>query len=308
MKRFLIVQLRQLGDILLTAPVAEALKDNVPNAHVTFLCHPMGRKVLARHPAIDEVIYYPDKYSWRFLKELRARRYEAVVDFMNNPRSALMTFLASADRKISWDSSRRFFYKEVYANPPGGMYIVEEKIHLLQRAGFEIASPAKYRPRLFPSHEDRQFADAFAQELGSSTWIGLAATHRRPPRKWPYYVELAKALHQQGVSCIWFWGPGEEQEVRELVTAAGAGSRLAPALTMLGMGAVMQKLALVVANSNGPSHVAVAVDVPSLQLHGPTAASSWCPPDHASLQAQSMDQISVAQVLEQVHALLAKIS
>jgi heptosyltransferase-2/heptosyltransferase-3 len=44
---------------------------------------------------------------------------------------------------------------------------------------------------------------------------------------------------------------------------------------------------LFLGNSNGPSHVAVAVDIPSLQLHGTTLAASWCPLSerHRALQA-----------------------
>ena len=48
-------------------------------------------------------------------------------------------------------------------------------------------------------------------------------------------------------------------------------------------------------NSNGPSHVAVAVDVPSLQLHGHTTAESWCPSTerHRALQSPEFGKVAM---------------
>ena len=77
LKNILVIQLRQLGDILLTTPVVRSLKEQYPEARVTFLCHPMGKMILDDNPYIDVVITYnPEQTFWeglRFLKELRAR-------------------------------------------------------------------------------------------------------------------------------------------------------------------------------------------------------------------------------------------
>ena len=59
-KNILIVQLRQLGDILLTTPVVDALKEQYPEAKISFLSHPMGKLVLNGNPNIDELLFYPN--------------------------------------------------------------------------------------------------------------------------------------------------------------------------------------------------------------------------------------------------------
>ena len=55
-KNILVVQLRQLGDILLTTPVISALRELYPNAKLSFLAHPMGKLVLSGNPSIDECL------------------------------------------------------------------------------------------------------------------------------------------------------------------------------------------------------------------------------------------------------------
>ena len=52
---------------------------------------------------------------------------------------------------------------------------------------------------------------------------------------------------------------------------------ICPKTSFRELAAVMANADLFIGSSNGPSHVAVAVDTPSLQLHGPTQARAWCP-------------------------------
>src|SRR5690606_12975626 len=89
--KILVIQLRQLGDILLTTPCLRALKQEFPKARITFLSHAMGRLILDDCPSLDEHFFYDDTWSkmreLRLARTLRARGFDLVFDFMNNPRS-----------------------------------------------------------------------------------------------------------------------------------------------------------------------------------------------------------------------------
>ena len=56
-KKILIIQLRQLGDVLLTTPCVQTIKKDSPDHHITFLSHAMGCHVLAENPYIDDHLY-----------------------------------------------------------------------------------------------------------------------------------------------------------------------------------------------------------------------------------------------------------
>ena len=60
-KTVLLIQLRQLGDILLTTPTFRAVKKKWPECRLLVLTHEMGRLVLNGNPYIDEHITYNEE-------------------------------------------------------------------------------------------------------------------------------------------------------------------------------------------------------------------------------------------------------
>ena len=139
----------------------------------------------------------------------------------------------------------------------------------------------------------------------------LSPTHRRYERRWPVenYARLAEYLIEKwGAMVVWAWGPGEQELVEQARLACRHPSILAPQTSFREMAALLANCDLFVGNSNGLSHVAVAVNIPSLQLHGPTMKASWSPLtlEHQALEA-SMDgtgpmieQLPVAVVIERL--------
>src|SRR5450432_2371453 len=57
--RILIIRPDHLGDLILTTPVLNALKEHAPDAHITMMVGPWSREIVARHPAIDAILTCP---------------------------------------------------------------------------------------------------------------------------------------------------------------------------------------------------------------------------------------------------------
>src|SRR5512142_3155983 len=82
-RRILLMQLKWMGDVLLTTPAIRAVRRAFPDAKIDFVTGVEGAAVLQGNPHLDEII------AWRrgFVGGLRAmsaiadRRYDAVVDF-----------------------------------------------------------------------------------------------------------------------------------------------------------------------------------------------------------------------------------
>jgi ADP-heptose:LPS heptosyltransferase len=75
-----------------------------------------------------------------------------------------------------------------------------------------------------------------------------------------------------------------------------------PKTTFRELAALIGESHLFIGNSNGPSHVAVAMDTPSIQLHGPTSAVSWCPMTerHRAVQGRDMASIALVEVQQKI--------
>jgi ADP-heptose:LPS heptosyltransferase len=287
-ERILVVQLRQLGDILLTTPCIKAIKRERPRARLTFLSHAMGRLILDHCPYLDEHFVYDTSWGWReewrLAQTLRERRFDLVFDFMSNPRSAFYAWRSAATERFSYNSARSFLYTATIPPARDPCYIVDEKFMLLKAAGFLRNGPGEKslvlpwfeghtQPfiRFFATHPDVQAAPLR---------VALSPTHRRKARCWPLerYAEIATRLVKEwGAAVLWLWGPGEEGVVDQAMRLTSVRTYKAPPTSFREMAALVGNLDLFLGNSNGPSHVAVANDVPSLQIHGPTEAASWCP-------------------------------
>lgn len=321
-ENILVIQLRQLGDILLTTPCLRAIKRERPKSKITFLSHGMGRLILNHNPFVDEHFFYGDDWSklqeWRLAQNLKMRRFDLVLDFMNNPRSAFYTWMTGARERIAFHSARRFVYTATVPRPKPGNYIVDDKFLLLKEAGFNPEdrklvlpwSEVNLAPLMKLSAEVASFKDAPLR-------IVISPTHRRLVRRWSLksYAQLSDWLQSNWqASVVWLWGPGEEAEIDEGLSYCTMPAVKAPKTTFAEMTALIGNCDLFIGNSNGPSHVAVAVGTPSLQLHGHTSAKAWCPmtPEHQALQAPGYGAEEMPDIngitLADVIAALEKIS
>lgn len=307
MNRILIVQLRQLGDIILTTPCAREIKKAYPGARVDFWAHRMGRMVLDGNPFIDECLYLDEKNSlreqWAFFRETRSRRYDMVIDFMNNPRSAIGTRLTGGTRRVAFDSARWWAYNERHPRVDQRMYIVREKFALMERAGIW----ARDESLILPWGRGDAHPARVMTEAGEGDWaafrdapfrVVLSPTHRREARRWPLdrYAAIADRLTREwGAAVGWLWGPGEESDVDQAMRLCQTRTWKILPTKFREMACLLANVDLFVGNSNGPSHVAVAAGITSLQIHGPTSAVSWCPMTerHRAVQGAMMEDVGV---------------
>lgn len=304
-QRILMVQLRQLGDILLTTPCIRELKAFYPDAEIDFLSHKMGKHILQDNPDLFQLLTYGEDdgiyAQLTLIRKLRQRKYDLVMDFMYNPRSALLSALSGAKKRLAFPSRRSFAYNEIVSQPSDSQYIVQEKFAYLRHVGASPQDESLVLP-WFQKHmgpylqaKDTFFADTKQMR------VVLSPTHRRKVRQWPVerYAKLADVLTRDwGAKVMWIWGPGEEEFVKQVQGLCQEESNLSPKTSLRELAALLANCDLFIGNSNGPSHIAVSTGIPSLQLHGPTIAQAWCPMTaiHGSIQKGSMGAISLGDV------------
>ena len=105
--KFLLIQLRRIGDVLMTTPAIRLLRKSYPDADLTFLTESPSDQVLNENTNLQEILLYrkPESIteSLRYYLNLRARNFDCVIDFYGNPRSALMTRFSGAPMRIGFD-------------------------------------------------------------------------------------------------------------------------------------------------------------------------------------------------------------
>lgn len=278
-ERLLLIQLRQLGDVLLTSALLEDLRAAFPASHIDFLTGIKPAELLRGNPFVSDVIRYerdhPLRTSWR----VRLRRYQWVIDVQSSPRSAPVVLFSGAHRRVGWGISgpwRLVFTDRVPREPSG--YAVLDRQRLLEQLDVPVAPR---RPRLYLEAAERARGEADVHSLGTPAGaprVGLVLSAGAPGLVWPVecYAELATRLAADGVAPVVVRTHGDEDAVaRCLALSAGALRADVPELRrFLGFVAALD---LLVSADTGPAHMAMALDVPSVTLYGPTHALHWNP-------------------------------
>ena len=298
--RILIVRLTALGDVIHGLPVACALRAAMPDAVLGWVVEGRAAELLASHPALDHVITVPRQwyFSPRAILGLRRRlrelEFDVAIDLQCLTKSAVAAWLSGAPRRIGKAGQdgrefSRWLHNELVA--AGGRHVVDHYLELLKPLGIEQPDVRFDLPERVA---DARTMDDFlhASGLFRRRFAVLNPGAGWPSKVWPAerYARVAahlKAAH--GLDSVAVWGPADERALAEAIVAASQGAAvLAPPTTVLELAALCRRAALFVGSDTGPMHLAVAVETPTISLHGPSIAE-WCGaygPDNVRLQAR----------------------
>lgn len=279
----LIIQLRRIGDVILTTPAVAAIKKRYPAASIDFLVEKPGAEILAGNPHIRKIHVY-DASHWAQaaaeIKRIRALRYDWVIDYMGNPRTALLSALSGAAIKAGpAHVFHRWSYNTLLRQSETACYAGLEKIKVLAPLGVP-SDNADFLPAIYLDSKPQPEARL----------IAFAPASRRATRRWPAasYARLGRLLRREyGCDILIFWGPGERELAEEIVRGIGPSAKITPETKTLGSAAsLMARCRLLITNCNGPKHIAVALGVPTVTIHGSSDPISWNPPHPNHLVAR----------------------
>ena len=118
-KKILVVKLRHLGDVLLTAPVFTALKQAMPEASIDAYLYKESIPMLEGHPAISQFIGYDrgwKKLSWfkkilkeaALLRQIRKNRYDLVINLTEGDRGVIAAKVSRAPCRVGFEPKGRW--------------------------------------------------------------------------------------------------------------------------------------------------------------------------------------------------------
>ena len=286
-ERILLIQLRRIGDVLMTTPALRALRHAYSRARIVYLTEPPSDQLFAHDPRVDEVWVTPRHQPWRdrlaLFARLRRARFDLVIDFFSNPASALMARASGAPRRIGFDFRlRRWAFTDRVPVSAARRYAPLDKGELLVPLGIDLGSPL---PELFLAEPERARARALLATLGVAPddfLVALMPVSRQPYKVWPLerFARLADALiARHRAKVLFVWGPGEEDVIRR-VRAGMARAALPdyPVPDLLGLAALLEQCRLYVGNDAGPRHFAIAVGTPTVGIFGRPFPENWTPP------------------------------
>ena len=287
--RVLIVKLSSLGDVVHTMPVVHDVLQAHSGAVVDWVVEPAFAPLLRRVEGLGTVIECAlrrwSKAWWTgavrrewgtFRSQLQGRRYDAVIDLQGLTKSAFIARLAHlTDAGASYGLANR---TEGASHEWPARWLVDRAIrieprtHALDRArelaaralGYAVQGPPRFG--LPASAAAAHAASVLVLVHGSSrddklwpeaSWIGLG--RRAIARGWRIALPHA--------------GGAELERAQRIAAALGASAQVWPAMSLDALVDRMGAAHGVVGVDSGLSHIAVALDLPHVQIYN--FATAW---------------------------------
>jgi heptosyltransferase-1 len=273
-RRIVIIKPSSLGDIVHALPVLSAMRERYPKAHIAWVVNKSYEPLLAGHPDLDETIaldrgalsrgWMHGLHTWRRLvHELRRRRFDLAIDLQGLLRSAILTRLSGATRRVGLSTAREgatFFYPDLVQVPGAdGLHAVDRYWCVADRFG---VGDVPLRFRLPIAEPARTWASEVLTDL-PRPWVMLAVGARWPTKRWlpEHFAVLARRAQEQFGGSAIFVGAAEDTEPARLAMSelAGPSRMLAGRTTLPQLVALLSRADTVIANDTGPLHVAVAL-------------------------------------------------
>ncbi|MBY0585691.1 lipopolysaccharide heptosyltransferase I [bacterium] len=298
-QRILIVKLSSMGDILHALPAVCALRQRFPSARIDWLVDSRFAEILVDHPAIDQLFIAPSpawirRIRWgqdafrgisqfRFACDLRAEKFDTIIDLQGLLRSALLSRTIGASRLVGATSARegaRWFYDDLLPTTPS-KHVIEQHLEMVEairsnslgddglydgRIRFDLNVRAVDRDRARQALLDRRWSL-------SEPYIIIAPQSSQSfkdwePAKFRQLMEMIQRRYHLPILLI--GGRSEMDRCRSLSEGMGPKVRVAVGHSLGMIMALLSMSTLTIGPDTGPVHLASALGIPTISIFGPT--------------------------------------
>ncbi|WP_455041829.1 glycosyltransferase family 9 protein [Leptotrichia buccalis] len=268
--KILIIHTAFIGDIVLSTPLIQKLKDLYPKSEIDYLTLPTNQSVLYNNPNLNEIILYDKKGKdkgikgfLKVLKILKQKKYDYAVIPHRFIKSILLAKLAKIPDIVGFDVAT-------------GSSLLDKKVHydmkkheverLLNLVGYE----GKRIPvRIYPAKENFVKIEKILKNSGytgkkEQKLILVAPGSQRPEKMWPIekYREVIQKLKKNENYFIGITGSKSEKELplnfekdKNVIDFRGE-------ISLVEFGALISKADVVVGNDSSPIHIASGFEKP----------------------------------------------
>lgn len=273
-KKILIIKPRGIGDVILSTIVLKNIKSELNDCEIHYLTESFASSVLGNNPFITKIYTFGKnlKENLKLIRNLRKEKYDIILDFYSNPRTAQFTFLIKAKLKVGYyKRGRNYAYdlKIKLDNP--NLHSALAHLEFLKALGINHNLQEII---YFITDEEKKFAENFFKENNlTQNCIGIIpgggwSSKRCEPEK---FAEICREINKLwNFHFLILYGDEDYEDAKKIYDLIPDNSKLAPKTSIREMVALISKCKAVIANDSGPMHLSAAIGIPTIGIFGPT--------------------------------------
>ncbi|MDY7025845.1 MAG: glycosyltransferase family 9 protein [Pseudomonadota bacterium] len=283
----LIIRLSAIGDIVMSSPIAETLKQWQPEAKITWLVQPENKALLLENPNVDQIITWDKNQFKQQLKskawsslhqeykalktQLRAEQFDLCLDLQGLMKSGLLAKLSGAKKIIGLGSKEgsQWLVHETLSRQLGDTQMISSEYrsmteHVTGLSQFELKN--HYSEQTWVSAQSK-LKQAFEDKR---YWVICPFT-TRPQKHWfdDYWQQLAEQLAELGLPIVMLGGPADIAHAAKITDGTSI-INLVGQTSLLEASAIIDHASGVIGVDTGLTHMGHAAKTPTLCLFGST--------------------------------------
>ena len=268
--KILVIHTAFIGDIVLSTPLIQRLKDMYPESEIDYLTLPTNKSVISNNPNLNEIILYDKKGQdkgikgfLRVLKILKQKKYDYAVIPHRFIKSILLAKLAKIPNIVGFDVATGSFLLNKKVHYDMKKHEVERLLDLVEYKGEKISI------RIYPAKENFTKINKILEHHGyfgneGQKLILVAPGSQRAEKMWPIekYREIIERLKKNKNYFIGITGSKAEKKLslnfpndKNVIDFRGE-------INLVEFGALISKANIVVGNDSSPIHIASGFEKP----------------------------------------------
>ena len=261
-----IVKLSALGDIVHAAIVLQFIKKHCPNAHITWLVDARFASLLKDHPLINELVVLPlkesFKKSYKIIKTLG--KFDKIIDLQGLFKSAVVAKLLG---KEIYGFSRESVKEKIAARLYRHKFKIDYNENIIVRNLSLVGYALNFgfnRDEILKKSPCFEICKKFKNESGKKRVL-IAAFASEESKIYDKFKDVISLLED----CeIYLCYGSESEKARAEAIISGTSAKLLEKLSIKDMIDYIASCDLVIGNDSGLTHLAWAVNRPSITLFG----------------------------------------
>jgi len=292
--KILIVKLSSLGDVVHAMPAVQDIRRAWPQAQIDWVVERSFAPLLQRCEGVNRVIACElrrwrqspfssqTRQAWHTFKaELQRERYDAVIDLQGLTKSAFISWLARLAPEgkryglahqtegSSFEAPARWVADVAVALEPHCHVVARSRAVCAQALGYAVPASMSFG-LLAPVNTGQTAAKNIAFEAACPNgWVALVHGTSRADKQWPleHWRSLGQRLNASGYAVALPHGSDPEQKTAQQIAQGLACAVVWPRLALDALTDALATCAGVVGVDSGLSHIAVALDLPHVQIY-----------------------------------------
>lgn len=297
--KILLIKFRNIGDVLLSAPLIENLKFNYPNVQIDYALNSNCSDMMTYNPNINKIFAYDRKTIKKsnlffkivnelsYIKKIISNRYDIVINLTEGDRGAIIALLCKAQIKCGFRPRKGLLkYLHIY-NKIGkdnhSIHTIDKDLQFINLLNKQVINK---NVSIFWSKETQQKITELLDKNNIKDFV-----HIHPVSRWMFKCwedeRMAKIIDyiqiKKNITVVITAGAEQVELARVehiLSLCKTQPINLSAQLTLKELAYLASKAKLFFGVDTAPMHIAAAVGTKVIALFGASRADLWGPWDN----------------------------